>query len=42
MDSSFFVNAENVDLLWEVINDNVSVKNKLCGFLELYLLNQSI
>ena len=29
MDSSFFVNAENVDLLWEVINDNVSVKNKL-------------
>jgi hypothetical protein len=29
MDSSFFVNAENVNLLWEVINDDVSVKNKL-------------
>jgi hypothetical protein len=29
MDSSYFVNAENVNLLWEVINDDVSVKNKL-------------
>lgn len=29
MDSSFFVNAENVNLLWEVINDDISVKKKL-------------
>lgn len=29
MDSSFFINVENAKLLWEVINDDISIKNKL-------------